>query len=394
MSIQVDSGSTRELDREVEQRIQGIERMLATEGRGADERLDAPPAQSASETGAETAAAIVDRREFIRSTAAVVGTAAVAGTLQMFQARRAHATLAQHYRVSSPYGDPIPTVDEATGLPLIGLPPGFRYWSHGWTSDLIFPGLAGGPVVPALHDGMAVLRKIGPLAILCRNHEVNVPSTSFVAGSLQYSPAAGGGNTNMIFDTSRRKWIATWPTLAGTIRNCGGGVTDHSSWLSCEETNVVTSGPDGRSYTHGWVFDVPAIGVSDGKPIKAMGRRSHEACAVDPRTGYVYLTEDAAPGGVYRFKPNRTRPWERPYSSGGRLEVLKIAGKPDAVLTGKNPVGSLPKEIAYPAAVGEPLDIEWVRIDDPENLEHATNYEQGDGGRDLSAAGRCLVRRR
>jgi secreted PhoX family phosphatase len=322
----------------------------------------------------------MDRRSFLGGTAAVVSSAAIASTLQLFHARKAHARGFDDWYEGNPYGDPVPAVDETTGLPLIGLPPGFRYWSFGWTGDPIFPHLSGGPATPPMHDGMDVIKQVGPWAILCRNHEVGA-APAFADGRLRYSPAAGGGNTNLIFDTHRAKWIAAWPTLSGTVRNCAGGGTPHDSWLSCEETGDTTMDAAGNVYTHGWIFDVPAVGTSNGKPIKAMGRRSHEAAAVDPKTGYVYLTEDTTPGGIYRFKPNRTRPWEAPYSNGGQLEMLKIAGRPNANLRGTFPPGGA----AYPVALGAALDVEWVAINDPENLSSAGNYAQGaaQGGADF-----------
>jgi secreted PhoX family phosphatase len=111
-----------------------------------------------------------------------------------------------------------------------------------------------------------------------------------------------------------------------------------------------------------------------------MGRCSHEAAAVDPRTGYVYLTEDATPGGVYRFKPARTRLWESPYSNGGKLEMLKLSRRPNVNLRGAF------HGTPYPVPVGEPLDVEWVPINDPENLVAESNYAQGAarGGADFS----------
>jgi secreted PhoX family phosphatase len=374
-----DVGFKRELDAEIEKGVQDIEQLLAEEAEAQGELLEAEPA---STTLSETTPAgeSVDRRDFLRGSAAVASSIAIAGTLQMFHARKAHASQPRHYYTRCPYGDPIPTADEVTGLPLIGLPPGFRYWSFGWTGDPIFPNLSNGPITPALHDGMAVLRQIGPLAIICRNHEVaNAPA--FVDGSLRYSPGGGGGNTNIIFDTWRKRWVAAWPTLSGTVRNCAGGATEHQSWLSCEETTGVTQGPDGKAYQHGWVFDVPAIGVSDAKPIKSMGLRSHEACAVDPYTGVVYLTEDATPGGLFRFTPHRTRRWESPYANGGKLEMLKVVGSGNTPANLRGAFHGTP----YPVELGEPLDIEWVPINDPENLNGVSNWDQGgaQGGADF-----------
>ena len=304
--------------------------------------------------------------------AALASSTAIVGSLELFHARKAHAAGAQDWYEGNPYGDPVPTVDETTGLALIGLPPGFRYWSFGWTGDALFKDLAAGPATPPLHDGMDVIKQVGPWAILCRNHEAAI-GPAFIDGRLRYSPGAAGGNTNLIFDTQRAKWVAAWPTLSGTVRNCAGGGTLHNSWLSCEESGDSTMDAAGNVYTHGWVFDVPAVGTSNGTPIKAMGRRSHEAAAVDPKTGYVYLTEDTTPGGIYRFKPNRTRAWEVPYSNGGKLEMLRVVGRPNANLRGTFQPGGA----SYPVAVGKPLDVEWVTIDDPENLRSASNFAQG-----------------
>src|SRR3712207_4117297 len=53
-----------------------------------------------------------------------------------------------------------------------------------------------------------------------------------------------------------------------------------------------------------------------------MGRFVHEAVAVDPRTGYVYLTEDDNNAGFYRYRP-RVR---GKLAAGGVLEQLVING--------------------------------------------------------------------
>jgi secreted PhoX family phosphatase len=383
MQAAVDRGLTTEIDSDVRLRTSAIQTMIGQhEAEHGEVRRDGASASDVAPfvanedgdaaSGTRNAGPAIDRRTFLGSTAAVVSSVAIAGTLGLFHARKAEAKSWQDWHETNAYGDPVPTLDETTGLPLIGLPPGFRYWSFGWTGDAIFPGLTGGPVTPPMHDGMDVIKQVGPWAILCRNHEAGA-GPAFVDGRLRYSPAAAGGNTNLIFDTHRAKWIAAWPTLSGTVRNCAGGGTDHHSWLSCEETGDTTMDAAGNAYTHGWCFDVPAVGTSNGTPIKAMGRRSHEAAAIDPRTSYVYLTEDTTPGGVYRFRPNRTRVWETPYSRGGQLEMLKIAGLPNANLRGTFPGGGAP----YPKPVGRPLDVEWVPINDPENLAAPSNFAQG-----------------
>ena len=53
----------------------------------------------------------------------------------------------------SPYGPIGPKKDETTGLELLKLPDGFRYWSYSWTGDEMSDGV----LCPNLHDGMAVV---------------------------------------------------------------------------------------------------------------------------------------------------------------------------------------------------------------------------------------------
>ena len=55
------------------------------------------------------------------------------------------------------YGPLAPIEDEATGLPLLQLPNGFRYISFGWTGDVLDDGLR----TPGAHDGMAAFASRG-----------------------------------------------------------------------------------------------------------------------------------------------------------------------------------------------------------------------------------------
>ena len=51
-----------------------------------------------------------------------------------------------------------------------------------------------------------------------------------------------------------------------------------------------------------------------------MGRFNHEAVAVDPNTGDVYLTEDRHEGLLYKFVPKIAGR----LSKGGKLYALKV----------------------------------------------------------------------
>jgi uncharacterized protein len=97
-----------------------------------------------------------DRRTFMRRGAMGAG-ALWMFSLQEFAGRRAYAGSFRLAPGQSPYGPIGPKLDEATGLPLIMLPDGFRYKSFGWTGDLMDDGVR----TPALHDGWPSLPRNG-----------------------------------------------------------------------------------------------------------------------------------------------------------------------------------------------------------------------------------------
>ena len=265
----------------------------------------------------------MDRRVFLKRAAA---TATAAIPFAAF-ASRANADTLPRPKGPVAYGPLAPTNDETTGLPLLWLPAGFSYLSFGWTGDL----MSNGTPTPGAHDGMAAFLKggvSGPLTQIVRNHE---RGTGTPFSSAAYDVGAAGGTTTLTFDQEKGELVEAYDSLSGTLRNCAGGPTRGRAWLTCEETTQFTTVP------HGYVFEVPADGLGDPRPIRDMGRFSHEAVAVDPRTGYVYETEDAGgSSGFYRFVPKN----KRNLSRGGHLYMLRVAGVPLANLGASYPTGT------------------------------------------------------
>lgn len=209
-----------------------------------------------------------------------------------------------------------PLIVDPAGI--LDLPAGFTYRileRTGWTMD-------DGLRVPLYPDGMGVFPQPDGTIVLMRNHELTVGGGPYPPGppppaATTYRPEDGnvGGVTRLVVDATTLERVSSNLVLYGTRRNCAGGISPWG-WLSCEES--VEPG-------HGYVFlcqpDATAVEIPDRKV--ALGRFNHEAAAVDPISGIIYLTEDRGNGCLYRFVP--TDP-ALPFD--GTLEAAMVVGSP------------------------------------------------------------------
>lgn len=316
------------------------------------------------------------RRRFLRTGSAASAALLVPNALQLLAARMAAAAPVGASRAAATAGGYGPLVPDPAGL--LDLPAGFRYRPLstarlGSKNDARFTQrLSNGELVPAGHDGMAAFPGLPGITVLVRNHELEPGNTPGVdpRHTRGYDRLGTGGTTTLWVD-GERNLLRAFPSLAGTFRNCAGGPTPWGSWLSAEECTYMPGplGPvvhDHRpdvTERHGYLFEVDARaeGLTTSIPIKAMGRFYHEAVAVDPATGFVYLTEDRDDGLLYRYRPNAiTRRLKRvrdmavgDLALGGTLEALRIVDRPAALTQNWSTRAFAP---------GHGASVDWVTI--------------------------------
>lgn len=261
-------------------------------------------------------------------------------------------------RVVTYYGPLLPDPDK-----LLDLPIGFKYKVISEAGQKMDDGFR----VPNAPDGMAAFAGKDGRVILVRNHELSfgaikqgpfleIDFPSDLDPALSYDPGENGkfphlgGTTNLVYNPATGETEKQFLSLTGTDRNCAGGAMPWGSWITCEEPQDLTST---RGQNHGYCFEVKAS--DDGKlqkpvPLKALGRFCHEAVALDPTNGFLYLTEDRNDGLLYRFIPDEKNNFHK-----GKLQALAIIDKPDADLRNYDKVN---------VREGENLPVTWIDLDD------------------------------
>ncbi|MFK7923707.1 MAG: alkaline phosphatase PhoX [Bacteroidia bacterium] len=266
------------------------------------------------------------------------------------------------------YGPLLPDPDK-----ILELPKGFSYKIISRSGSEMVDGL----LLPGKPDGMAAFAGEDGKVIVVRNHEVspddfengafgpNLERLSQLSKEDIYDYGRGklpglGGTSTFVYNPLLGEIETEYLSLAGTIRNCAGGLTPWRSWITCEETTAKAG--DELEVDHGFNFEVPVSAqaqLATPQAIKAMGRFNHEAVCVDPRTSIVYQTEDRSDGLIYRFIPHQAEKLQ----AGGRLQVLAIKGQKSydtrnwENLEGEN------------MQIGQTYDVEWLDIDDVESPE-------------------------
>jgi len=289
-----------------------------------------------------------DRRRFLGATASAFAALAASGCMT-----RGPATTARAPATGGSFAGYGALVPDPAGF--LDLPEGFSYRVISRLGDA----MDDGGTVPDRADGMGCFDLGNGEIALVRNHELQPQHDAGGPIAKGFGKRNGvfvpGGTTNIVLDAQTLAVKRQFRSLGGTIRNCSGGVTPWGTWLTCEEA---PTGPgqrygDGLERNHGWVFEVPASarGLVDPVPLTAMGRFNHEAAAVDPATGIVYMTEDRDDSVLYRFLPNVPGR----LAEGGRLQAMVIDGLSD---TRNWDTPAMP--------VGQSYRVSWVDLDDVE----------------------------
>lgn len=321
---------------------------------------------------------LINRRDFGRLG---LGSLAFAGFAQAAQADSGYVNQVRGYG---------PLRSDRGGL--LDLPDGFSYRAISSAGEMMDDGF----VTPDKFDGMACFPLGRNRVALVRNHELGPNDRALgptgglerleraiVARPYFGADTAGrplpGGTSTIVYDLARGRRESVYLSLSGTAVNCAGGPTPWGSWLSCEESSIKAPAV-GRA--HGWVFEVPAQarGVAAPVPLTGLGRFRHEAAAVDPRTGIVYLTEDREDSLFYRFLPKR----RGALAQGGRLQALAFVDSPADTRNWAGPT--------FP--MGAKRAVRWINLEGIESPEDDLRKRGAAAGAAIFARGEGIHRGR
>mgnify|MGYP001815994313 CR=1 FL=1 len=326
---------------------------------------------------------MLPRRDFLKSSSAMA-----LGLLGL--SRLTHAA-APASRAIAPYGPLLPDPKR-----LLDLPEGFSYRVLSKTGAPMSDGLK----VPGKPDDMAAFAGPDDKVILVCNHELSLDMTklgplrnnrrfpaildrkaAYDPGEAQEAPHLGG-TTNLVYDPATGRVEKQFLSLFGTDRNCSGGAMPWGTWITCEEPENLVSK---RGRLHGYCFEVkaaPGTGLQQAEPLTGLGRFRHEAVALDPETGILYITEDVVDGLLYRFVPDEYTKGKPVDFNRGQLQALAVKDTPSCDLRNYDPEGTQIPE-------GRSMEVSWVDLentDSPANdLRHrgfkagAARFARGEG---------------
>lgn len=280
-----------------------------------------------------------------------------------------------------------PLVEDPEGM--FNLPKDFSYKVISRSGEPMVDGF----LSPGRNDAMAAFESENGKVLVVRNHEISpddpengpfgkdnslldkVPSSQIYDRGYGKSPSLGG-TTTFLFNEDTQQMEFEYLSLTGTTRNCAGGPTPWNSWLTCEES--FDSKMEGiNEHNHGYVFEVAVsetARLAHPVPLKAMGRFNHEAVAVDPDSGFVYLTEDRGDGLIYRFIPKEAGK----LAAGGKLQALSLK---------ENPSFDTRNWDTQSINVGDPMAVEWIDLQNTDPEEDDLRLRGYDEGAALFARG-------
>lgn len=159
--------------------------------------------------------------------------------------------------------------------------------------------------------------------------------TSSTKGHLSINHETAIGAVSMLdlhYDAPSKLWVVDsaqgidFSGVAGTNRNCSGGVTPWGTIITSEETRTAVDSDLDGYFDHGWNVEIdpktnkiPTYGTGKQQKLWAVGRASHENVVVAQDSLTLYWGEDAGDGHVYKFVAD-----QKMNMYAGKLYALKL----------------------------------------------------------------------